>query len=86
MQFLNKSSKNYHGKTSPFECQKVPELSNDNKSILEISPLTDSSGDIPLVVKLVIRVLTNPGCRIATAIPLGFKSIDNDLPTMQSAA
>ena len=64
---------------------KNPELSNDNESILERIPRTDSSGVIPLDVNPVILVLTNPGCKIATAIPCGFRSIDKDLPAIQSA-
>ena len=54
-------------------------------SILLIKPLTDSLGCIPLLVKPVIRVLTNPGCKIATEISLGFKSTDKDLPAMHKA-
>ncbi len=75
----------HHGRICPFECQKVPELSSERESIIESRPLTDSSVDIPFEVKPVIRVLTNPGCKIATAIPRGFRSIDNDFPAMQRA-
>ncbi len=51
----------YQGRISPFECQKPPELLNERLSMHLISPLADSFGVMPFVVKPVIRVLTRTG-------------------------
>lgn len=64
----------YQGSTSPLLCQNVPVLSSVNLSIRLSSPFTDASGVMPVAVKLVMRVWTNPGWRMATAIPSGLRS------------
>ena len=46
------------------------------------SPRTASAGLMPCGLKLTMRVRTNPGCRIATAMPRDCKSMASDLPAM----
>lgn len=75
----------YQGRISPLACQKLPEFSRVSPSIRASSPRTDSSGLIPWGLKPIMRVLTSPGCRIATAMPRGRRSIDSDFPAIDSA-
>ena len=74
----------YQGRTSPFICQKVPELSILRSLMRATRPAALSGGSIrplcPVISKIFfyyhsknillnLPVLTYPGCKIPTAIP-----------------
>lgn len=64
----------------------MPVFSRVRLSILFSRPATEVAGEMPFGLKLVMPVLTSPGCKIATAMPLGLRSWESDLPAMETAA
>ena len=70
----------HQGSSSPLACQKRPLVSSDRASSWARRPVAACSGGMP--EKPTMRVATMPGCRIATAMPRGFRSTARERPAM----